>query len=98
MLISRYARQLEANGKAGDVFVGLSTSGNSKNILEAIEMCKKIGIKTIGMTGESGGKMAGLCDIILKIPAKDTPRVQESHITIGHILCEIVEAEFFGKK
>ena len=91
-----YARQLEANGKKGDVFVGLSTSGNSGNIVAALESCRKAGITSVGMTGEGGGKMAGLCDILIAVPAKITPRVQESHITIGHIVCEIAEAELFG--
>lgn len=92
-----FARQIEANGREGDVFVGLSTSGNSKNILAAIEACRVKKIKVIGFTGESGGKMDDCCDIIIKIPAKDTPRIQESHIMLGHIICEIVEKELFGK-
>ncbi len=91
-----FARQLEANAKKGDVFVGLSTSGNAENILSALEMSGKIGVKTIGLTGETGGKMAGLCDLLIKVPSKDTPRIQESHIMIGHIICEIVEKEMFS--
>ena len=91
-----FARQLEANARKGDVFVGLSTSGNSANILEALSYCKNNGVLSIGFTGETGGKMNDLCDLMLKVPAKDTPRVQESHIMIGHILCELVEKELFG--
>lgn len=91
-----YARQLEANASPGDVFIGLSTSGNSSNILEALTFCRNNGIKTIGFTGESGGKMNGLCDLLVNVPAKDTPRIQEAHIMIGHIICEIVEKELFG--
>lgn len=87
-----FARQIEARGKKGDVFIGFSTSGNSPNIIKAIEECKKAGIIVIGMTGVSGGIMNELCDICLKMPSKDTPRIQESHIMIGHILCEFVEA------
>lgn len=86
-----FSRQIEARGKKGDVFIGFSTSGNSPNILKAIEECKKIGLFIIGMTGETGGKMNALCDICLKMPSKDTPRIQESHIMIGHIICEFVE-------
>ncbi len=86
-----FSRQIEARGKKGDVFIGLSTSGNSPNILNAIDECRKYGLVVIGMTGESGGKMGSLCDLCLKIPSKDTPRIQESHILIGHILCELVE-------
>ncbi|OHD55431.1 MAG: phosphoheptose isomerase [Spirochaetes bacterium GWF1_51_8] len=93
-----FARQLEANGKKGDLFVGLSTSGNSKNIIAALESCRKIGIGSIGMTGGGGGNMAGMCDVLIDVPSKVTPRVQETHITIGHIVCEITEAELFGEK
>lgn len=92
-----YARMLQASAKKGDVFVGISTSGNSGNILKAIEVAKEIGVKTIGMTGESGGKMADCCDILLNVPSKCTPRIQESHIMIGHIICEIIEATIFPK-
>ncbi|MBR6438855.1 MAG: D-sedoheptulose 7-phosphate isomerase [Bacteroidales bacterium] len=92
-----YSRMLQASAKKGDVFVGISTSGNSANILKAIEVAKEIGVKTIGMTGETGGKMAGVCDILLNVPSKCTPRIQESHIMIGHIICEIIEATIFPK-
>jgi len=91
-----FARQIDAHGVAGDVFIGLSTSGNSPNILKALERCKAKGIKTIGLTGETGGQMAGLCDICIKVPTLDTPRIQESHILIGHIICYLVEETLFG--
>lgn len=92
-----YSRMLQASAKRGDVFVGISTSGNSSNILKAIEMAKEIGVNTIGMTGETGGKMASCCDILLNVPSLCTPRIQESHIMIGHIICEIIESTIFPK-
>ncbi len=92
-----YARILQASAKKGDVIIGISTSGNSTNILKAIEVAKEIGVKTIGMTGETGGKMADVCDIMLNVPSKCTPRIQESHIMIGHIICEIIEATIFPR-
>lgn len=90
-----FARAIEGKGRAGDVFVGISTSGNSENIVQAIKKCKEMDIKTIGFTGEKVGKMDELCDIMVKIPSVDTPRVQEGHILAGHILCELVEREMF---
>lgn len=93
-----FARQIEAQGQKGDVFIGISTSGNSKNILAALEACKAKGIKTIGLTGERKCRMDELCDIVLKIPSADTPRIQESHIMVGHILCGLVETALFGTK
>ncbi|TLD88620.1 D-sedoheptulose 7-phosphate isomerase [Helicobacter sp. MIT 05-5294] len=92
-----FARQLEANGVKGDLFIGISTSGNSANILDALKVCKIKGIFSVGFSGESGGKMQELCDICIKVPSKETPRIQESHILIGHIICAIVEEEIFGK-
>lgn len=92
-----YARMLQASAKKGDMLVGISTSGNSANILKAIEVAKEIGVKTIGMTGEKGGKMAECCDILLNVPSNCTPRIQESHIMIGHIICEIIEATMFPR-
>ena len=92
-----YARMLQASAKKGDVLVGISTSGNSANILKAIEVAKEIGVKTIGMTGETGGKMAECCEVLLNVPSKCTPRIQESHIMIGHIICEIIEATMFPR-
>lgn len=92
-----YARILQASAKKGDVIIGISTSGNSTNILKAIEFAKAIGVKTIGMTGETGGKMTGCCDVLINVPSHCTPRIQESHIMIGHIICEIIEATIFPR-
>ncbi len=92
-----YSRIIKGSGMAGDVLVGLSTSGNSVNIINAIEQAKKIGMITVALTGETGGKMKNICDHIINVPSNDTPRIQESHITIGHIICELVEAELFKK-
>lgn len=92
-----FSRQVEAQGVKGDVFIGISTSGNSKNILKALESCKKKEILSIGLTGESGGAMDKMCDYCIKVPSSCTPRIQESHIVIGHIICAIVEEELFGK-
>ncbi|MDD4085313.1 MAG: D-sedoheptulose 7-phosphate isomerase, partial [Acidaminococcaceae bacterium] len=86
-----FSRQVEALGNEGDVLVALSTSGNSPNVLAAVEEAKDKGIKTIGMTAAGGGKMAEICDVCLTIPDKVTARAQEMHSLIGHILCEIVE-------
>ena len=88
-----FARQVQALGEPGDVLVGLSTSGNSKNVLLAIEEAKAKGIACIGMTAEGGGKMEEACNICLAVPAKVTARVQEMHILMGHILCELVDHE-----
>ncbi|MBF7066881.1 D-sedoheptulose 7-phosphate isomerase [Campylobacter volucris] len=92
-----FARQVQAQGNKGDVFIGISTSGNSKNILKALEICKEKEILSIGLSGDSGGAMNELCDICIKVPSSCTPRIQEAHILIGHILCAIVEEELFGK-
>ncbi|HIQ28622.1 MAG TPA: SIS domain-containing protein [Sulfurovum sp.] len=92
-----FSRQIEANGVAGDMFIGISTSGNSANVLEALKACKEKGIITVGFTGETGGKMSELCDYCIKIPSPETPRVQEAHILIGHIICAVVEEALFGK-
>lgn len=91
-----FARQIQANGVEGDMFIGISTSGNSPNIIKALEECRKYGIITVGLTGETGGKMTDLCDYCIKVPSKETPRIQESHILIGHIICSVVEEAFFG--
>ena len=91
-----FSRQVQAIGSAGDVFIGISTSGNSPNIIAALLECKTKGIKTIGFTGSAGGKMDDLCDICIKVPSTETPRIQEVHILIGHIICYIVEEEIFG--
>jgi D-sedoheptulose 7-phosphate isomerase len=92
-----FARQVEAIGRKGDVIIVLSTSGNSANIMSALTEAKKIGITAIGFTGKTGGKMAGVCDVILKIPSEDTPRIQESHILLGHIICSLIENGIFRK-
>ncbi|EAL8916765.1 MULTISPECIES: D-sedoheptulose 7-phosphate isomerase [Campylobacter] len=92
-----FARQVQAQGVQGDVFIGISTSGNSKNILKALELCKQKGIISIGLSGASGGAMNELCDYCIKVPSTCTPRIQEAHILIGHIICAIVEEELFGK-
>lgn len=86
-----FARQIQALGRKGDMLVGLSTSGNSGNVLKAIEAAKQIGITTVGLTGETGGKMSGLCDHLLKVPHTYPGRIQEMHITIGHIYCRALE-------
>lgn len=92
-----YARLLEGLAKKGDVLVGISTSGNSGNIVKAFEMAKTIGVTTIGFTGQNGGKMKDLGDYLINIPSNTTPRIQESHILVGHIICELVEINIFGK-
>ena len=93
-----FSRQVEAIGSAGDVLIAISTSGNSKNILAAIKSAQAKGIKVIGMTGKSGGIMAEICDIIIKIPSTHTPNIQECHIMFGHIICQIIEDSIFGGK
>jgi D-sedoheptulose 7-phosphate isomerase len=90
-----FSRLIKGTGHKGDVLVGISTSGNSKNIVRAYEACKEMGITTISLTGEAGGQMRELSDILLNVPSSDTPRIQESHIMIGHIICELVETALF---
>ncbi len=91
-----FERQVQAMATAGDVFIGISTSGNSENIIRAINEAKRKGVFTVGLTGGSGGKMADICDICLIVPSPETPRIQESHILIGHIICCLVEEAMFG--
>lgn len=91
-----FSRQIQAQGSAGDVFIGISTSGNSANLVEALRMCGQKGIKTIGLTGFTGGEMDSMCDLCIKVPSGETPRIQESHILIGHIICCIVEEKLLG--
>jgi len=91
-----YSRIIDGTCVEGDVLVGLSTSGNSKNILNAFATAKEKGVVTIGFTGAGGGKMKDACDYLLNVPSTDTPRIQESHILVGHIICELVEAKIFG--
>lgn len=93
-----YSRMIEASAKQGDVLVAISTSGNSENIVKAIETAKQKKMLVVGMTGETGGKMATLCDILINVPSSCTPRIQEAHIMIGHIICEIIESTIFPKQ
>ena len=90
-----YSRLIDGIGEAGDVLIGLSTSGNSANIVKAFETAKKKKMITIGFTGKSGGNMKHLCDHLVNIPSTDTPRIQESHIMVGHIICQLVEEKYF---
>jgi len=91
-----YARMVRAAGRPGDMFVGLSTSGNSPNVLKAAQAAREAGMTVVGMTGAKGGALAEHCDFLLNVPASDTPRIQECHILLGHILCEIIELKVFG--
>ncbi|MDI6839552.1 MAG: SIS domain-containing protein [bacterium] len=93
-----FARQIESLGKKGDVLIAISTSGESPNIIKAVEVSKSIGIYTIGLTGEKGDKLVKLVDIGIKVPSSNTQRIQEAHILIGHIICEIVETEITREK
>ena len=92
-----YSRMIDGACKPGDVLVGISTSGNSTNICNAFRKAKELGVITVAMTGETGGKMKEMADYLLNVPSTDTPRIQESHIMIGHIICEIVESTIFPK-
>jgi D-sedoheptulose 7-phosphate isomerase len=89
-----FSRQLEAIGQKGDVLIAISTSGNSKNVLKAIDSAKKIGIKIITLTGKKGGEMAKNGDINIIVPSNDIPRIQEMHIMVGHMICEIIDRKF----
>ena len=91
-----YSRLIKGIGKKGDVLVGLSTSGNSKNILNAFETAKEKGMINIAFTGKTGGNMKPLSDYLINVPSNDTPRIQESHILIGHIICQLVEEKYFA--
>jgi len=90
-----YSRLIKGIGNQGDVLVGLSTSGNSKNIVKAFEVAKEKKMTTIAFTGSTGGKLKNLSDILINVPSDDTPRIQESHITLGHIICQFVEEIYF---
>lgn len=90
-----YSRLLKGMGKKGDIIIGLSTSGNSVNIINAYNTAKELGITTISFTGATGGKMKDLSDYLFNVPSNDTPRIQESHIMLGHIICELTEAALF---
>ena len=87
-----FARQVEALCAPGDVLVAISTSGNSANVVRAVESARRLGIFTVGLLGGEGGRLGSLCDAVLLVPSKETPRIQEGHILIGHILCELIEA------
>ena len=91
-----YSRLLKGVAQKGDVLFAISTSGNSTNILNAMHVAREKGVTIIGMTGETGGKMRELCDLLLNVPSQDTPRIQESHILLGHIVCQLVEENLFG--
>jgi D-sedoheptulose 7-phosphate isomerase len=88
-----FSRQVRGISKPGDILVGITTSGNSQNVIEAVQAAKKCGCKTIGLLGRDGGKLAPLCDISFVVPSNETPRIQEMHILIGHILCDLLEEE-----
>lgn len=92
-----YARMIHAAGRPGDVLFAISTSGNSPNILKAIEAAKECGMIVVGMTGESGGQMRDRCDYLLNMPSSDTPRVQECHMLVGHTICELIEGGMFPR-
>ncbi|RUM44615.1 MAG: D-sedoheptulose 7-phosphate isomerase [Hydrogenimonas sp.] len=89
-----FARQLEALAQKGDLLIAISTSGNSQNVLYALEKAKEIGCRTVGLSGKGGGKMSDLCDINIVVPSDDTARIQEMHIMIGHILCQLIDNEY----
>jgi D-sedoheptulose 7-phosphate isomerase len=93
---SIFSRQVEALATAGDIVVGLSTSGNSPNVLKALNAARERGCRTIGLLGKDGGSINAVCDLSLVVPTTDTPRIQEGHITIIHIVCDLVEKKLFG--
>tara|TARA_Y100000385_G_C12960753_1_gene579662 strand:+ start:208 stop:789 length:582 start_codon:yes stop_codon:yes gene_type:complete len=90
-----YSRMIEASGRKGDILVGISTSGSSNNVVNAINKANELGLTTIGFTGMNVSEMDSICDIIIKAPSQDTPRIQEAHILIGHIICQLIEEEMF---
>ncbi len=90
-----YSRIVMGSGRRGDILIGLSTSGNSENIIRAFRAARMIGMTTISLTGMTGGKLKEISDLLINIPSTDTPRIQESHIMVGHIICELVESEMF---
>lgn len=90
-----FARQIEALGQAGDTAVAISTSGNSPSVIEAIDVARSKGLFTIGLSGETGGKMKDRVEVLFRVPSRETPRIQETHILLGHILCELVDRELF---
>lgn len=92
-----FARQVEALGREGDVLCAISTSGNSANVLRAVEAARQRGVAVLGFTGQGGGKLAGACDICFRVPSAETPRIQEGHEALGHMLCCLIEAEMFPR-
>jgi D-sedoheptulose 7-phosphate isomerase len=92
-----FARQVEAVGQAGDVFIGISTSGRSPNVLKALQVARSKGLVTVGFTGQGGGRMTEFCDHCLRTPSDSTPRIQEGHIAIGHTICWLIEREIFPR-
>lgn len=90
-----FARAVKAQGVKGDVLIAISTSGNSANIVKAVKTANELGLVSVGLTGEGSGKLKGLCKYLLAVPSKDTPRIQEAHILVGHLLCELVEKKMF---
>ena len=95
---SVFARQMEALGQRGDVFLGISTSGNSPNVLCALRSCHEMGISTIGLTGATGGKMASLCEYLIRIPSDVTMYIQQAHLALEHIFCKLTEVYYFGRE
>ena len=91
-----FSRQVEAHGQSGDLLIAISTSGNSANVMKAVDTAKNNGLKTLGLTGQTGGKLKSLCDICLCVPSHETARVQEAHTTIMHAMCEHVDKVLFG--
>jgi D-sedoheptulose 7-phosphate isomerase len=90
-----FSRQVQALGNAGDIAIGISTSGNSPNVLAALDAARSKSLLTIGFTGQDGGKMNGRTDVLFRVPSRMTPRIQETHITLGHVLCELIDRELF---
>lgn len=91
-----FSRLIKAQGKQGDVLIGLSTSGNSGNVIKAFEKANELGMVTVGLTGQTGGKMKDISDFLFNVPSTDTPRIQEAHALIGHIICELIESKLFS--
>ena len=90
-----FSREVRAKGREGDILIGISTSGNSKNVIKALEAANKLKMITVGLTGKDGGRMEDFCKYLVRVPSNDTPRIQEAHILIAHIICEIVEKKIF---
>ena len=93
-----FARLIQAHGRAGDVAVAISTSGSSPNVVAAVETARELGLRTVGLTGKGGGKLAGMVDVPIVVPSDSTPRIQETHITVVHLLCELVDGALFPEK